>query len=361
MNPPVTAVPFGDVDLVEQLRRLRLLHPSDVVAAGLVVRDASRRHRLHLVDGPLRAVVKRPGSEGPAHALDRERRALEWLADGSAGLGPRVLAWDPTSQVLVTELLGGETLTDRVRRLGHLPPGLAARLGAALGALHSAPGPPDFAADVPGVLRLHRPSPAALGHRTRGQIELARLLQRDRDACAALDAAALDWRALAAIHGDVRWDNVIVQTPQGPGDVAMRLVDWELAGCGDPSWDVGSCIAAATLDELAGVSGFACGPTAAADIALGLARPATAAMWHAWADRMRLAGRRAVEVRDRAALLSGARLLQFAHEIAGESDHGLESRARLAARVGVNILKRPREAAEILLGVRDQAPLPPLR
>ena len=63
----------------------------------------------------------------------------------------------------------------------------------------------------------------------------------------------------------------------------------------------------------------------------------------------------------RAALLSGARLLQFAHEIAGESDHGLESRARLAARVGVNILKRPREAAEILLGVRDQAPLPPLR
>ena len=342
---------------IEHLRRLRLIDPADIVAEGIVVRDASRRHHLNLVEGPSRVAVKLPGSEGPAHALERERRALEWLADGHDGLGPLMLAWDPTSQLLVTELLDGETLDDHASRLGFDFPQTAARLGARLGALHAASAHSDFAADVPSIFRLHRPSPAALGHRTRGQLELVRMVQRAPAACAALDDARRDWRATAFIHGDVRWHNVIVTAPRGAGDGAVRLVDWESAGRGDPCWDVGSCVAAATLDWLSAAAGFASDPAAAADLALAQARPTVGALWRAWADRVGLTSRTAVEARERAARLAGARLVQFAHEIAGETDR-LEPTAALAALVGVDVLARSREAVEILFEASDPASLP---
>jgi aminoglycoside phosphotransferase (APT) family kinase protein len=339
-------------DVVGVLQRLGLLDAERVVTRGRVARDMSGRHRLDLVEGAVWAAVKEPGREGPPHALERERKVLAWLADGRPKAGPRVIAWDPEKQVLATEFLPGETPAVMIRRLGELPPAVAARLGATLAGVHLAPTPPHLTAEVPdALLHQHRPTPAALAHRTRGQLALARAVQRAPTACAALDAVARGWRAIALIHGDIRWGNVIVHTAPQSGEVVVRLVDWECAGCGDPSWDVGSATASMILDRLDAPAGA---PLAARDLvdlanrALEGAQPAVAALWGAWTERMGLAGAPEADAAQRATRFAGARLLQLAHEGAGEFD-SLPLVSALAAQVGVDLLTRPGEAAGVLL------------
>ena len=56
----------------------------------------------------------------------------------------------------------------------------------------------------------------------------------------ALRAGRRLWRPSCLIHGDVKWDNTILDP--GP-PVTVKLFDWELAGSGDPAWDVGSALA----------------------------------------------------------------------------------------------------------------------
>ena len=61
-------------------------------------------------------------------------------------------------------------------------------------------------------------------------------LQRD-DLPDLLATVAQEWRPRSLVHGDVKSDNVLVRL-DGP-DVDVRLVDWELAGSGDPDADIG--------------------------------------------------------------------------------------------------------------------------
>jgi len=345
--------PVGpDVSVFELLRRLDVVRAADVVAEGLVVRDVSRRNRVYLVDGPIRAAVKVPGSDGSADALARERQALAWLALEADGLATRTLAWDPTQWALVTELVDGEALSDRVRRLGYLETSIASEIGALLGTLHVHVARPPFASEPPAVLRLHRPDPATLAYRTGGQIALVRMLQRSESACASLDAVAGGWCATAAAHGDVKWEHVFV------ADGTVRLVDWECFGVGDPCWDIGCAVASVLHDGLVVTSmaaGSASEMIARADVALIQARPTIAAMWRAWEHRTGFAAEVVTPMRERVMWLAGARLLEIASGIAAAfTDLGLP--AALIAQVGINFLERQVEAAGLLLPAGDPAP-----
>ncbi len=349
--------------MIGTLRRLQLVDPSGIVTEGLVARDMSGRHRLDLVDGAVQAVVKAPGREGPPRPLDTERQVLAWLAGRCPDVGPRLIAWDPAEEVLVTEFFSGETPAVITRRLGGLPPVVAAGIGAALAVLHSQRVTQDPAAEVPDVLVYQlRPTPAALAFRTQGQLELTRLIQRSRSVGAALDDAAGGWRATAAIHGDIRWGNVIVDTARGSDKVVVRLVDWESAGRGDPCWDVGAAAASAIFDRLDLPLGAVMAThelVAAADGALRLARPAVSALWAAWVDGHGGTGAAEADAALRTARYAGARLLELAHGVAGEFDR-LPIVAALVAQLGVDLLTRPAEGAEVLLRAVGADPAVPL-
>ena len=62
----------------------------------------------------------------------------------------------------------------------------------------------------------------------------------------------------ALVHGDVKWDNVVLD-PHG-----MQLFDWELSGAGDPAWDLGSAVAD-TISRPARMQGRAALPPDPAD------------------------------------------------------------------------------------------------
>jgi aminoglycoside phosphotransferase (APT) family kinase protein len=62
-------------------------------------------------------------------------------------------------------------------------------------------------------------------------------LSERADLMALVEEAGNAWSARAPIHGDVKWDNVLARR-EPSGAWRLWLIDWELAGWGDPGWDV---------------------------------------------------------------------------------------------------------------------------
>jgi hypothetical protein len=58
-----------------------------------------------------------------------------------------------------------------------------------------------------------------------------------------LDDLCLQWKAEAVIHSDLKWDNLLLVTENG-GTIgsSLKIVDWELATVGDPSWDIATVL-----------------------------------------------------------------------------------------------------------------------
>lgn len=51
------------------------------------------------------------------------------------------------------------------------------------------------------------------------------------------------WRRDAIVHGDVRFDNTLVEHEPPSGRVRAVLVDWEHLDRGDPGWDIAGALA----------------------------------------------------------------------------------------------------------------------
>jgi aminoglycoside phosphotransferase (APT) family kinase protein len=209
---------------------------------------------------------------------------------------------DDARGLLVLEWIdGGEDLY-RLRAKRHsVPVDLARSLGRVLAAVHAvAPDREELRRDPPWVLSLHRPRLAALRYLTPASIELIRGLQADAAFTRALDTLREGWRVEALVHRDVKWANCIAFAPAGgKRRTHIKLVDWEMAGWGDPALDVGSAIGE--------FLGFGPQPVEAE-------RPAIAAFWHAYAGARGLDDGAAEELLRRAARFAAARLLQSAYE-----------------------------------------------
>ncbi len=72
-------------------------------------------------------------------------------------------------------------------------------------------------------------------------LELIRIVQRTEGFGELLDGLRATWVPTALIHGDVKWSNVLVVDAGTPQE-SIKLIDWESAMVGDPSWDVGSAL-----------------------------------------------------------------------------------------------------------------------
>jgi Ser/Thr protein kinase RdoA (MazF antagonist) len=74
----------------------------------------------------------------------------------------------------------------------------------------------------------------------------AQLLRRLRGDVATRQGFALaraTWQPGRLVHGDLRGANALSEQDDQAGEPCVRLIDWELACCGDPAWDLGSMLA----------------------------------------------------------------------------------------------------------------------
>jgi aminoglycoside phosphotransferase (APT) family kinase protein len=264
----------------------------------------------------------------------REAAMLRYLESAAAGAvpAPRLIHDDPARAVLVLEGFPRHVPLSSLGGFAGIPAAAWEGLGAALRALHHRP-PPPLSADPPWIASLDRPGPSFLRVAGGGRLRLVARIQSSpvwRDGLAAMRSG---WRPSAATHGDLRLDNALVDPTSDPPD--LRLVDWELAGPGDPATDLGWIVA----DLLASAI------DAAED--LDSVIPAASTLWREYS------GGRARSTRERLledlARWAAARLLLLAYERLGGSGH-LDPPTSRALDVAEYALARPREFGCAMLG-----------
>jgi len=199
--------------LLERLREAGVLTGTEADAARLRVSDRER-YTLAVVDvgGTPRWVVKAPRLAEVAPLLAHERRVLLHVAEHVGGnVAPRVADGPGGDGLLVlahVDEADGALLAD--------PAALGRVLATRLARLHASRDGHTLSV-IPTLLLPRLDEPAA----------------RHPATAASLRFLAAQWRTAVLIHGDVKWEHV-----RGDG----VLVDWELAGQGDPAWDLASAL-----------------------------------------------------------------------------------------------------------------------
>lgn len=248
---------------------VRALTAAGVLTGAPEITDLSRSHSVHLLALPggqayaVKRLRRQTWERGRSLAAELFVYRLASWTEALAGVLPQALMIDERHQVLVLRAAGSSPAVptrELARSLGTLIAGWhAATTDLPIPALTSA-----------GILRLPGTDPASWGMRAPAAAELGRHVVADPVLPGLLEAGAAAWRPRCLVHGDLKWDNCLVDGGGGGdgegaggdgrdggdsraggegggggggGGGRVRVIDWELSGLGDPAWDVSSVIA----------------------------------------------------------------------------------------------------------------------
>ena len=337
-----------------------LIAPERVVAGDLEIRDVSRRNRNHRVesrDGPSYLVKQATTADGRA-TLAQEASAYRVLGSTggvAAGYVPSFHGYDEERSLLVLELVkSGRTLAEHHTR-GRFPVTLARAVGRALGALHAeSTGAARRRGEPPYAVQIHRPTVDWLRDVSAANAELVRLIQGAPPLVEALEELRSDWRVECLVHNDYKADNCVVVRGRDGRARTIRLVDWEIAGPGDPAWDAGSVLGDYLGTWLSSIPITGADPperfAELARFPLARMRPALAEFWAAYTTQAGLDATDADRRLVRSVRYSAARLVQTASEQTQYSTR-VNGTTLCLVQVAANVLRRPHEAAVRLLGI----------
>jgi hypothetical protein len=230
-------------------RLLRRLVEDGVIDAGAAlegrvsVADLSRSNAVGLVQVDGRPVVVIKGGTDAADdvgSLAGEAAAYRWLSasPATASLAPSPIPEAVRGEAIVTQpLVDAVSLSEALCSTPAASETLIAELGRLLGAVHGArAGARDLAARRPWILGVPAGRVPAMYDCNAPAKRLVEEVAERPAVVAAITRLARAWTARTPIHGDIKFDNVLV----APG--RMVLVDWELAGLGEPVWDLAGVV-----------------------------------------------------------------------------------------------------------------------
>jgi aminoglycoside phosphotransferase (APT) family kinase protein len=232
--------------IAHYLLALGLVNPRAVIEQAMTVVDVSRRNSVFVtttVGGPCHVVKQAgPGTEG---TLAHEAAVLRALASepSLAGLAPRLVHYDDAAVRLVLRSPASAVAWGEQTRVSCLA---ARALGRALAAVHAAR--PDLDGTPPAVdrlwgLSLPEPPLERVRDMSGGALDALARVQGSRELCDRLRRLRDDAREDAFVHGDLRWDNCLaVAAPGARRRSRALLIDWELAGHGEPAGDLGAAL-----------------------------------------------------------------------------------------------------------------------
>lgn len=351
-------------DVAAYLLEAGLFDRSATPVGSLRVLELSGRNRVLAVAGPGTAgYVVKQSDPRDGDFLAREVAVLRQLVEAEPRLAPYVptpVFFDAQRRTLVCELVGDATDLAAFYARGRFPPLLARRLGGALALLHAVD--PRALDEMPATRDTLGvgvpPNPPSLGvvlSMSDAGVELLRLLQASSELCERLADLNDSRDDVAIIHGDLRPNNCVAFSRAGAGRrTRIALVDWELARRGDPHVDLGAVLGEHLHVWLWSMSVFDGSDLRQAPHharhPLDAMQPAIRAFWRGYLGTRqkqdagpRPSLRRAVE-------FSAVRLVEVAFERA-QTDAALDPRAGLALQLGLNVLRRPTEAAVHLFGL----------
>jgi aminoglycoside phosphotransferase (APT) family kinase protein len=349
-------------EVAAYLLERRLVSRRSIVSGQLRIVDASRRNRNFRVSGGLGEsyLLKQGLAADSAQTLANEVALYRRLAAEAAPIAsciPRLYAYDSVRGVLILEWIANSQDLYRYHAArGRCSLMLAAALGRVLAALHSvAPDAEAFRRDAPWVLSLHHVQLDALRYLSSASIELIKIIQEEERFVRSLDELRDGWCSETLVHRDVKWENCIAHAPEGGTRLTrVKLVDWEMAGWGDPAFDVGSGFSDFLGHWLASVP-IERGSAAErlverAPRPLDSLQPAIAAFWGSYVCARGLQAGPASRLLVRAVRYAAARLVQSAFEQTQELPL-MSARIAYSLQLSRDMLYRPRAAAGDLLGI----------
>lgn len=236
------------------LRDAGLATPQDVANDDFAVVEVGRRNRNFRIVRPQAGslfVKQVPMVHAETVGAFLREAACAQLAasaaDGSplAGMTPTLRRYDPQRHILVYEAIEPAcTLADAAAQA--LTPSIphAEALGRLLARIHMETATPGALRDIgsalpgqpPWVLHIAEGAEQVMPNLSIGGRQVVDRLRAHAELRQGLALLAATWSRVCLIHGDIKWDNVLLADAVDGADV--RLTDWELADIGEPLWDV---------------------------------------------------------------------------------------------------------------------------
>lgn len=355
-------------DVVPYLLRAGVLSLGDVVDGDIVVEDLSRRNRnVRIGINSRRGLLLKqsdPSDATTRESIRNEASTYRFLH----GLGspevrrvvPGVVHYDTERATIALEFIPateslGRYLDDRWNLAQVAVAGQLGRLVAQLQDVRPSTSIDRSRPTIPWALRFAFPGPDLLRIATPGQLAVVRTVQDHSIAWQALRQARNEYRSQCLVHGDLRWDNVLVRAGRN-SRLRLWLIDWELAGIGEFAWDVGTIVAAFLARCLCLMDpGDRIGPKTLQQAfvkRLPIAQLEIGAFLHGY-GRAANGARVTAEFLRKVAGAAGARLLQTAFEWSPGID--LTPIAGCFLQLGLNMIARPQEAVESVFGCATRA------
>ncbi|HEY0794957.1 MAG TPA: phosphotransferase [Acidisarcina sp.] len=362
-------------NLAHYLLARGLLTPVSIVDGDYLAVETARRNRNFKVirsRNPAYFVKQVKIWDNQSLATLRCEVYCYWLAanhpDFAAlrSLVPRFYGWDENHAILVTELLTrAENLSEYHARHSAFPIAAAMELGSAFGRYHrQVPAPPPdatqaapFPRRVPWALTMHQPEWKTLTGLSEANAQMIALVHSYPEFAQALEPLRAAWPATALIHGDIKWDNCMVETDSA-GNPAIKIVDWEMADWGDGLWDVAAIFNQYLSHWIYSLPGDSSAATV--DLVDSATRPfrhmlpALHAFWSAYARASELSGLAAKAALSKTMTYCGARMLQSVYEYSQYSPR-LTRPALYLLQASQNILADPEGAVRDLLEMGNTA------
>lgn len=239
------------------LRDIGQLSSRDIVDENFRVVEIGRRNRNFRImrnNGPSLFVKQIPIVHPETVTSFRREAAVAQIASEAApesafrAVPPSLRRYDPRAHVLVYEAFEpSETLSELVQRLKAVPPTVARHWGRTLAACHVETARPGallqvaaaLNGDPPWVLSMGQKAEQLMPNMNGARRQVVEAIRAVPELYAGLAELYAGWRRICLMHGDVKWDNVLLVGP-ADGERELRLIDWELADLGDPLWDAAS-------------------------------------------------------------------------------------------------------------------------
>jgi Phosphotransferase enzyme family len=344
-----------------------LLSFASVVDGDFMVRDQTSRNRnLKVIRKKSPGFfVKQIGQKTQEFMQSMTREAACYtLAKQQAGfrslqpLLPELHYFDPVNYILILELLpNGESLWNYHQRAGEFPLEIGKLQGETLGFYHSriklngntgelTP----FPRQIPWILSIHETHASYQSQLSGANSQLIDILQQYPEFPAALAAIKASWQFSALIHGDIKWENMMVCRKAEDAPLGLKIIDWEIADIGDECWDVAGVLQAYLSFWIFSLPVTGANGSAASAFNTEGIKPAMAAFWTSYAMARNFYPDTSRQVLVRCMSCAAARIIQTAYESSMTAPQ-LSHHALCKLQMSMNILKDPSGAVHDLMGL----------